>query len=53
MSRRHKAKGTVAGLRSIQALGSLAVPGTLEQVPEEIEIKSTKNEIFASKDWKR
>lgn len=54
-SRRSKSKGAIAGLRSIQNLGSLAVPGTLEQVPEGEEIKSgsTKQEIFASDDWKR
>lgn len=53
-SRRSKSKSAIAGLRSIQTLGSLAVPGTLEQVPEEVDLKSgsNKQEIFASNDWK-
>lgn len=54
-ARRVKSKGAIAGLRSIQPLGSLAVPLTLEQVPEEIEEKSgsAKQAIFGSDDWKR
>lgn len=55
MSRRNRSKGAISGLRSIQTLGSLAVPVTLENVPEESEDKSVSNkqEIFASNDWKR
>ncbi|XP_054709003.1 proline-rich protein 5-like isoform X2 [Uloborus diversus] len=50
-SRLIRSKATVTGLRSVQNLSSLAVPSTLEQVPEDSEIKS-KCKIFASDDWK-
>ncbi|GFQ90200.1 proline-rich protein 5 [Trichonephila clavata] len=53
MSKRNSPKNTKAGLRYVQAIGSLAVPGTLEKVPEEVETKpeSLKPEIFATDDW--
>nr|XP_042899960.1 proline-rich protein 5-like isoform X2 [Parasteatoda tepidariorum] len=50
MSRRVKQKSTTNGLRYFQSLANVAVPGTLEEVPEEIEKKA--EQIFGNDDWK-
>ncbi|GBM62558.1 Proline-rich protein 5 [Araneus ventricosus] len=54
MAKRSPPKSAFAGLRYVQTLSSLAVPVSLEQVPEEIEPKADglKPEIFGTDDWK-
>ncbi|KAG8185387.1 hypothetical protein JTE90_018610 [Oedothorax gibbosus] len=55
MAKRTPSKDTLAGLRYVQKLGILAVPGSLEKVPEENEAKadsSLKPQIFGTDDWK-
>ncbi|GIY76493.1 proline-rich protein 5 [Caerostris extrusa] len=54
MAKRYSTKSALAGLRYVQTLGSLAVPVSLEEVPEEVETKNDllKPEIFGTDDWK-
>lgn len=55
MAKRNSPKDALAGLRFVQKLGTLAVPGSLEKVPEENEVKADtlKPQIFGTDDWKR